>query len=255
MKMLRTISKNKNAYYYSDLTDSQGIDFGAGTDTSTSIPLDFNRFSRNQPELDISSNALEEKKPVQFINWIELSKLFKSYLLEFEEQQLTKYDFTLIINKLLNRNVDFSSERLKFPEPYIPSVYWSYNTNLLSVQFNECLKVHWDFKVEESINILGENIPQLTPQVLKQIEEWEIKEQFFEVLNSLPKYFKCMYEYDSKVSIDPEIPERKGLRIILTVTGTPEEVFKDELAFKKQIFSTLDIKARELITIAYNWKE
>lgn len=55
------------------------------------------------------------------------------------------------------------------------------------------------------------------------------------------------------VDQDPEIPERRTIRMTLRVSGEPDTVLKEERQFKKQLYKILDNTAREMLTLTYEW--
>jgi len=101
--------------------------------------------------------------------------------------------------------------------------------------------IHLLFKAEE--------------EVLLQVEEWGIEDQVFTAIQLAEATFRNMRSYDIRLSTDPELPNRKRIRIILTVTGSPEKVFEDEIRFKEKLYSNIDAMACELINISYNWEK
>lgn len=98
--------------------------------------------------------------------------------------------------------------------------------------------------------------PQLLPDdVLAQTEKWGITDQVHAAFDIATEIYRSLRSIEVSVSIDPEIPERERIRITLAVVGAPEEVFEDELRFKKQLYLAVGVEACELITITYKWED
>ncbi len=91
-------------------------------------------------------------------------------------------------------------------------------------------------------------------EVSLEIKKLGIKNQVDDALSIIRTTYKTLIAVGVSISTDPEIPNRKSIRITLTVSGEPEEVFKDERRLKDSLFSILGSKALELITISYHWE-
>lgn len=99
------------------------------------------------------------------------------------------------------------------------------------------------------------SIEYTSKEVLQIITRWGIANQVNDALNIIKETYTTLHIVKLSISTDPEISERKRIRIELTVSGSPEEVLKEELCFKKQLYSNIDLRACELITITYNWEK
>ncbi len=88
---------------------------------------------------------------------------------------------------------------------------------------------------------------------LLQMDKWGIKDQVNKVPEIIRDTYRSLNKIELTISTDPEIPERRRVRVTLTVTGKPEDVLGDEHQFKEWMYSTLDLKVCELLTITYNW--
>lgn len=65
--------------------------------------------------------------------------------------------------------------------------------------------------------------------------------------------FPSLHGISLGVDQDPEIPERRTIRMTLHVSGEPNAVFREERQFKKQLYTILDSTAREMLTLTYEW--
>lgn len=97
------------------------------------------------------------------------------------------------------------------------------------------------------------NLYGIDDETVLQIDEWGIKNQVYKALRFIEETFRSLSELGLNISTDPEIPERKRLRITLTVSGSPADVFEDELRCKELLYSAVDLNACELITFTYKW--
>lgn len=91
-------------------------------------------------------------------------------------------------------------------------------------------------------------------ETLLQIEGWGLENQVHETLQLVKQTFQSLHGVKTSISTDPEIAERKRVRITLSVSGSPEQVFEEETHFKKKWYSTVDLQACEVITMTYKWK-
>jgi hypothetical protein len=95
----------------------------------------------------------------------------------------------------------------------------------------------------------------VSAKVFEQIKVWGIGNQVETALGIVREIFRSLRGHEVAISTDPEIPGRKRIRIILTVSGEPEQVLEDEIRFKKRLYSTLGVEECEPITITYKWEE
>ena len=120
--------------------------------------------------------------------------------------------------------------------------------DLNSVVFDRALS---DFTVKEEFKFLYDCAPE---EVIQEVVKWKIASQVDKTLVMIHDLYRTLHDVAVSISVDPEVPDRRRVRAVLTVSGTPEEVFKDELLLKQRMYATLDLKAYELIAITYNWK-
>ncbi len=95
----------------------------------------------------------------------------------------------------------------------------------------------------------------VSAKALEQIKVWGIENQVETALGIVRETFRSLCGHEVAISTDPEIPGRKRVRIILTVSGEPEQVLEDEICFKKSLYSTLAVEECEPIAITYKWEE
>ncbi len=106
-------------------------------------------------------------------------------------------------------------------------------------------------RVKKDVRTVLETIPS---KVSSQIEKWDLTNEVCTALRIIDDTYRTLQAVQVSISTDPEIRERKRIRITLTVSGNPEDVFSDELQYKGQLYSTLDIQVCELITTTYRWR-
>lgn len=105
----------------------------------------------------------------------------------------------------------------------------------------------------EDIKIISEYV---SDETLREMEDWGIAKQVEEILKIIHLTYLTCDKIELNISTDPEIPERKRLRVTLTVSGEPEHVLEDELQLKEQVYSDADLReAYEFITVTYKWKD
>jgi len=95
----------------------------------------------------------------------------------------------------------------------------------------------------------------IAEEVCLEIKELDLENEVDTALFIIRETYRTLGAGRVIISKDPEIPGKKRVKIILTVSGTPEEVFKDELQFKEHLYSALDIEDCELITVTYKWED
>ena len=91
-------------------------------------------------------------------------------------------------------------------------------------------------------------------QVIEQIEAWGLKGQVDKAFETVKEMYRTLRRVCISISEDPEITDSKRVLLALRVSGTPQEVFENELSFKEQLHSITDEKDCERITIAYEWE-
>lgn len=91
-------------------------------------------------------------------------------------------------------------------------------------------------------------------QVIEQVKAWGLKDQVDKAFETAKEMYRTLRGVCVSVSEDPEITDSKRVLLALRVSGTPQEVFENELSFKQQLHSITDEKDCELITIAYEWE-
>jgi len=154
---------------------------------------------------------------------------------------------------------DMSASRMQFPQVSLTGVLWVHR-NMLRVGWGEATGYVLATRPEEiaDIGVQGGDatlLEYVSAQELEQIREWGIQDEVNRTLKIIHETYNLLQKIEVSTSRDPEIPDRRRVRMTLTVSGTPEEVLEDELHFKEQMYSTLDIRACELITITYDWED
>lgn len=213
-------------YYVSLITKSQ-----AWPAEDISVASDLSDFSET---LEDNFVSLRERAPVQ--GNIE-EKVF-----EWSQHEATTIPDEIIQNYLIST----PSRILRFCQDYLPIRRWGNNFLVKSLH-----KTPVKTEVGEKTEIVSEQMPH---EVFREIERWGLKNQVFTTLRLIRETYSGWRMSNVSISSDPEIPERRRIRITITVSGTPEDVFQDELRFKERLYSTLDIKVCELITVTYNWE-
>lgn len=148
-----------------------------------------------------------------------------------------------------------SARRISLPLFEVPfhGVSWSRELTLPTSAVEEWFTEYFlDAQPEE---ITGAAVFEcVSAKVLEQIKVWGVENQVETALGIVRETFRSLYGYEVAISTDPEIPGRKIIRITLTVSGNPEDVYKDERRLKNRLYSVLDNKALELIAIVYHWE-
>jgi hypothetical protein len=161
------------------------------------------------------------------------------------ESATVSHEFTKNLNVVYHGEPTFwqhyvSAEEAEELEEYI--------SPLNSAVFDRVLL---DFTVKEGFKFLYDCAPE---EVIREVVKWRIASQVDKTLVMINDVYRTLHDVAVSVSVDPEVPDRRRVRAVLTVSGTPEEVLKDELLLKQRMYATLDLKACELIAITYNWK-
>lgn len=91
-------------------------------------------------------------------------------------------------------------------------------------------------------------------QVIEQVEAWGLKGQVDKAFETAKEMYRTLRGVCISISEDPEITDSKRVLLALRVSGTPQEVFENELSFKEKLHSITDEKDCERITIAYEWE-
>jgi hypothetical protein len=107
---------------------------------------------------------------------------------------------------------------------------------------------------EIDFEILYESRTENEFETLLLMNEWGIRNQVNKTLEVIRETYSSLRGIELTTATDPEIPERKRIRVTLIVSGTPEEVFEDELRFMEWMCNELNAKAGELIAITYKWE-
>lgn len=94
----------------------------------------------------------------------------------------------------------------------------------------------------------------VAPQVIHRADEENLTEDLKTALKFAEENYSTLKRIEVNIEYDPEIVDRKTIRFTLTVSGEPELVLKDELKFKENLYTALDIKTCEQITTTYKWK-
>lgn len=91
-------------------------------------------------------------------------------------------------------------------------------------------------------------------KVIEQVEAWGLKGQVDKAFEIAKEMYRTLCGVCISISEDPEITDSKRVLLAFRVSGTPQEVFENELSFKEKLHSITDEKDCERITIAYEWE-
>ena len=190
----------------------------------------------------------------------EHAKTLESDLTTFREHQSEVWSATAtFFESLQTENADISVRRTLVPGVYSRGVSRVRELMSPANSFGEWLTDVLVLNVPKDGTIHVQSrgrslLEYASAPVIAQIREWGIQDQVNKALAVIPNTYRTLRETVLNISEDPEIPDRQRLRVTLTVSGTPEEVFEDELRFRDWVCSELDTKAGELITITYEWE-
>lgn len=155
---------------------------------------------------------------------------------------------------------DISAQRIEPQEPpgdELPYVcVFTLNACDTGAWIAECLL---SAQREEDVG-LGATIEALvgleyaSAQVIKQVEAWGLKGQVDKAFETAKEIYRTLRGVCISISEDPEIAGCKRVLLALRVSGTPQEVFENELSFKEKLHSITEEKDCERITIAYEWE-
>jgi len=95
---------------------------------------------------------------------------------------------------------------------------------------------------------------KLSAEALREIEKLGLSADVESAIDIAKSKFSTLHAIDVTFEHDPEIADRKTIAFNLSVSGEPETVLKDEHNFKCHLRSKIGIRARELITLTYEWR-
>lgn len=93
------------------------------------------------------------------------------------------------------------------------------------------------------------------PEVIREAEE---KNHIYDLETSIKlaqETYVALKRIRVNIEHDPEIVERKTIRLTLTVSSDPETVLKNEYLFKRRLRSNITPRGRALITVTYDREE
>lgn len=91
-------------------------------------------------------------------------------------------------------------------------------------------------------------------QVIEQVGAWGLKGQVDKTFEIAKEMYHTLRGVCVSISEDPEITDSERVLLTLRVSGTPQEVFENELSFKAKLHSITEENACERITITYEWE-
>lgn len=92
------------------------------------------------------------------------------------------------------------------------------------------------------------------PEVIWEAEEEDITYDLETSIKIAQDTYPTLKRIEISIEHDPEILDRKTIRFVLTVSGEPETILQNEALFKQNLRSSIDNRARELITVTYGWE-
>ena len=91
------------------------------------------------------------------------------------------------------------------------------------------------------------------PEVIREAEEKSLTNDLDISVELARQSYPALSKIAVNLERDPEIQERRTIRFTLTVSGDPETILQNEGVFRQRLRSKIGDRARELITISYNW--
>ena len=92
------------------------------------------------------------------------------------------------------------------------------------------------------------------PEVIWEAEEEDITYDLENSIKIAKDTYPTLKRIEISIEHDPEILDRKTIRFVLNVSGEPETILQNEALFKQNLRSSIDNRARELITVTYGWE-
>lgn len=105
----------------------------------------------------------------------------------------------------------------------------------------------------ESCDVALEALCEIESRAAIEISQRGITAEVRTAIRLAEETFGSLDGISLGVAQDPEIPERRTIRMTLRVSGEPDAVFREERQFKKQLYKILDSTAREMLTLTYEW--
>ncbi|MCJ7569053.1 MAG: hypothetical protein MUO58_16150 [Anaerolineales bacterium] len=235
----------------------RGYDFL--TESAKGYPASDRGINRYQIAYKTRSDISEVEDFVPSARIYEPQEILDDALLVFVTEGLyTESPNVSDLEWLLVEVTDMSASRMQFPQVSLTGVLWVHRDKL-PVGWWAATGYGLATRSEEiaDIEVQGEGtalLKDVSAHLREQMEEWGIQDQVYAALDTMRDTYRSLQGAELSLSTDPEIPERQRIRVTLTVSGTPEEVFEDELCFREWMCSELDTKAGELITITYEWE-
>lgn len=93
----------------------------------------------------------------------------------------------------------------------------------------------------------------VSPQVIIESEEKKLTKDLETTVRIAEETYSTLKAIDVNIEHDPEIVDRRTIRFSLTVSGEIDAIIKDEALFKRCLRSNVHVRARELITVTYNY--
>ncbi len=93
----------------------------------------------------------------------------------------------------------------------------------------------------------------VAPQVIVESEEKNLTKELETAVKIAEESYSTLKAIDVNIEHDPEIVDRRTIRFSLTVSGEVDTIIEDEALFKRCLRSNIHARARELITVTYNY--
>lgn len=164
-----------------------------------------------------------------------LERVFKAY---FSSNSSVTEDRILLV-------IDFPEQDKQFSPDFVEIQKWV--THIISGSYS---RIREDISQEQTEILLEYALPD----VLREIQKENLQDAISSAITISREVFRNLHGINIGIAYDPEIPGRKTFRMVLIVSGNPVDVLDDERKFKKQLYSILDARGREKITITYRWE-
>jgi len=164
-----------------------------------------------------------------------LERIFKAYV--SSNSSVTEDRILLVI--------DFPEQDKQFSPDFVEIQKW---VNLIVT--GSYPRIREDISQEQTEILLEYALPD----VLLEIQKENLQDAISSAITISREVFRNLHGINIGIAYDPEIPGRRTFRMVLTVSGNPVDVLDDERKFKKQLYSILDARGREKITITYRWE-
>jgi hypothetical protein len=111
--------------------------------------------------------------------------------------------------------------------------------------------VEWEQASESEQNVAV----TIQPEVIREAERNALTDDLKVGIKLARRTYPTLSRIDVTVEDDPEIADWRTLRFVLTVSGDPEAILRNEDLFKQRLHSSTALRTRELITVTYRWGE